>query len=143
MDIPKIILLDKIQKGLGNEIDENDVKKLQKEKLIEGRKPNYILSMKVAEMLDKKADYINKKGASNAEIETKILKLLEAFPSGARRRDIDEVCYHMLSTTLSSEQKDKKISNILNVLSKKNIIKNFGNDRNSLWKLIKITTKNK
>jgi len=35
---------------LGNEIDENDVKKLQKEKLIEGRRPNYILSMKVAEI---------------------------------------------------------------------------------------------
>ena len=59
---------------MGNEIDENDVKKLQKEKLIEGRKPNYILSIKVAEMLDKKADYINKKGSSPEEIAKKILK---------------------------------------------------------------------
>ena len=66
--------MDKIQKGLGNEIDENDVKKLQKEKLIEGRKPNYILSNKVAEILDKKADYINKKGSSPEEIAQKILK---------------------------------------------------------------------
>lgn len=46
---------------MGNEIDENDVKKLQKEKLIEGRRPHYILLNKVAEMLDQKADYINKK----------------------------------------------------------------------------------
>jgi ATP-dependent DNA helicase RecG len=59
---------------LGNEIDENDVKKLQKENLIEGRKPNYILSMKVAEILDQKADYINKKGLNPEEIAQKILK---------------------------------------------------------------------
>jgi hypothetical protein len=59
---------------LGNEIDENDVKKLQKEKLIEGRRPNYILSMKVAEMLDKKAEYINKKGSSLEETSEKNLK---------------------------------------------------------------------
>ena len=66
--------MDKIQKGLGNEIDENDVKKLQKEKLIEDRRPNYILSMKVAEILDQKADYINKKSSSLEEISEKNLK---------------------------------------------------------------------
>ena len=53
--------MDKIQKGLGEEVDEGEAKKLQKEKLIEGRRPNYILSMKVPEILDQKADYINKK----------------------------------------------------------------------------------
>ena len=66
--------MDKIQKGLGNEIDENDVKKLQKEKLIEDRRPNYILSMKVAEILDQKADYINKKSSNPEEISEKNLK---------------------------------------------------------------------
>ena len=45
-----------------------------KKKLIDVRKPNYILSMKVAEILDKKADYINKKGSSPEEIAQKILK---------------------------------------------------------------------
>ena len=59
---------------MGNEIDENDVKKLKKEKLIEGRRSNYILSMKVAEMLDKKTDYINKKSSSPEEISEKNLK---------------------------------------------------------------------
>ena len=66
--------MDKIQKGLGNEIDENDIKKLQKEKLIEVRRPNYILSMKVPEILDQKADYINKKSSSLEEISEKNLK---------------------------------------------------------------------
>ena len=59
---------------MGNEIDENDVKKLKKEKLIEGRRSNYILSMKVAEILDQKADYINKKGSNPEEISEKNLK---------------------------------------------------------------------
>ena len=83
--------------------------------------------------MDKKADYINKKGASNAEIETKILKLLEAFPSGARRRDIDGVCYFMLSATLTREKKDEKIQNILTKLKKLNLIYKIGSRKNCLW----------
>jgi len=47
---------------LSNEIDENDVKKLQKEKLIEGRKPNYILSAKVSEILGREVEHTEKKG---------------------------------------------------------------------------------
>jgi len=66
--------LDKIQKGLGEEVDEGEAKKLQKEKLIEGRRPNYILSMKVPEILDQKAEYINKKGSNPEEISEKNLK---------------------------------------------------------------------
>ena len=66
--------MDKIQKNRGAEVDEDEARKLAKEKLIEGRRPNYILSNKVAEILDKKADYINKKGSSPEEIAKKILK---------------------------------------------------------------------
>jgi ATP-dependent DNA helicase RecG len=74
MEFYKTIMLDKIQKNRGAEVDEDEARKLAKEKLIEGRKPNYILSMKVAEILDQKADYINKKGSSPEEIAQKILK---------------------------------------------------------------------
>ena len=133
MEFYKTIMLDKIQKNRGAEVDEDEARKLAKEKLIEGRRPNYILSAKVSEILDQKADYINKKGASNAEIETKILKLLEAFPSGARRRDIDGVCYFMLSTTLTREKKDEKIQNILTKLKKLNLIYKIGSRKNCLW----------
>jgi hypothetical protein len=64
---------------------------------------------------------------------TAFLKLLVAFPSGARRRDIDEVCYFMLSTTLTPKKKDEKIQNILTKLKKLNLIYKMGYRKNCLW----------
>jgi ATP-dependent DNA helicase RecG len=135
-DIPKIILLDKIQKGLGNEIDENDVKKLQKEKLIEGRKPNYILSMKVAEILGEEVEYTRRKGFSDDEVIDIIIKHLKNFPNGKSRLQIDELAEKYLSTTLNSDKKRAKIKYILSKMKKKNLIKNFGSDKKPFYKLI-------
>ena len=137
MEFYKTIMLDKIQKGRGAEVDEDEARKLAKEKLIEGRRPNYILSMKVAEMLDKKADYINKKGSSPEEIAQKILKLLKTFPNGCKRRDIDVACYHMISTLKNDKQKDKMIQNILTKLKKSEAIVKIGEKSNVIWILKK------
>ena len=86
---------------MGNEIDENDVKKLQKEKLIEGRKPNYILSMKVAEILGEEVEYTRRKGFSDDEVIDIIIKHLKNFPNGKSRLQIDELAEKYLSTTLN------------------------------------------
>jgi len=137
MEFYKTIMLDKIQKNRGGEVDEDEARKLAKEKLIEGRRPNYILSMKVAEMLDKKADYINKKGSSPEEIAQKILKLLKTFPNGCKRRDIDIACYHMISTLKNDKQKDKMIQNILTKLKKSEAIDKIGEKSNVTWVLKK------
>jgi ATP-dependent DNA helicase RecG len=136
LDFNTTIILDKIQKGRGEEVDINDAKKLKKEKLIEGQRPQYFLSKKVAEILDQKADYINKKGSSNDEIAQKILKLLKEFPRGCNRREIDEVCYHMISTLKNDKQKDKMIQNILTKLKKKEMIEKInGATRGVVWKI--------
>jgi len=37
---------------------------------------------------------------------------------------------------LNEKQKSAKINNILTKLTRRGIIKNFGNDRNSLWKFL-------
>ena len=128
--------MDKIQKGLGNEIDENDVKKLQKEKLIEGRKPNYILSMKVAEILGEEVEYTRRKGFSDDEVIDIIIKHLKNFPNGKSRLQIDELAEKYLSTTLNSDKKRAKIKYILSKMKKKNLIKNFGSDKKPFYKLI-------
>ena len=136
-DISKVILLDKIQKMRGAEVDEDEARKLAKEKLIEGRRPNYILSAKVSEILGQKADYINKKGSSPEEIAQKILKLLKTFPNGCNRRDIDGACYYMISTLKNDKQKDKMIQNILTKLKKSKVIDKIGEKRNAIWILKK------
>jgi len=117
-NILKIVLLDKIQKGFGEEVDINDANKLKEEKLIEGRRPQYFLSKKVAEIIGKEAEYSEKKGSTTDEIAQKILKLLEASPDGRNRRDIDKECYQMISTLKNDKQKDKMIENILAKLKK-------------------------
>jgi hypothetical protein len=91
------------------------------------------LSKKVAEILDQKADYINKKGSSNEEIAQKILKLLKEFPDGCDRREIDQVCYHMISTLKTDKQKNKMIQNILSKLKKIGSIEKKGEKKNAIW----------
>lgn len=135
-DISKIILLDKIQKMQGAEVDEDEARKLAKEKLIEGRRPNYILSAKVSEILGKEVEHTEKKGFSDEEISNFIVKHLKNFPNGQNRGQINDLVLKYMPGILNKKQKAMKINNILTKLTKKNIIKNFGNDRNSLWKFL-------
>ncbi len=138
MDFYKTIMLDKIQKNRGNEVDENDARKLHKEKLIEGRRPNYILSIKVAEMLGREAEHTEKKGFCDDEISNFIIKHLSNFQNGQTRKQINDLVWKYLPGILNEEQKARKINNILSKLNKRNIIKNYGSDRVPSWKLVVI-----
>ena len=91
------------------------------------------MSKKVAEILDQKADYINKKGSSNEEIAQKILKLLKESPDGCNRREIDQECYHMISILKTDKQKNKMIENILGKLKKSGLIEKKGEKKNAIW----------
>jgi ATP-dependent DNA helicase RecG len=132
-NILKIVLLDKIQKNKIDEIDKKDLKKLRDQRLIEKIGKNYILSIKVAEILGKEAEYSEKKGSSNNEIAQKILKLLKESPLGCNRREIDRVCYHMISTLKNDKQKDIMIQNILAKLKKTGLIEKKGEKKNAIW----------
>jgi ATP-dependent DNA helicase RecG len=132
-NILKIVLLDKIQKNKIDEIDKKDLKKLRDQRLIEKIGKNYILSIKVAEILGKEAEYSEKKGSSNDEIAQKILKLLKESPPGCNRRKIDQVCYHMISTLKNDKQKDIMIQNILAKLKKTGLIEKKGEKKNAIW----------
>ena len=137
LDFNTTIILDKIQKNKINEIDKKDLKKLRDQKLIEKIQKNYILSIKVAEILGKEADYTKKKGFSDDKISNFIIEHLENFSNGLTRKQINEYVWDYLSEILSKEQKIKKINYILYKLQKRGVIKNFGNDKIPLWKLLK------
>jgi ATP-dependent DNA helicase RecG len=137
LDFNTTIILDKIQKNKINEIDKKDLKKLRDQKLIEKIQKNYILSIKVAEILGKEADYTKKKGFSDDKISNFIIEHLENFSNGLTRKQINEYVWDYLSEILSKEQKIKKINYILYKLQKRGVIKNFGTDKIPLWKLLK------
>ncbi len=136
MEFYKTIMLDKIQKERGAEVDEDEARKLAKEKLIEGRRPNYILSTKVAEMLGREVEHTEKKGFTDDEISNFIIKHLKNFPNGQNRKQINDLVWKYLPGILNEKQKARKINYILYKLNKKNIIKNFGTDKIPLWKLV-------
>ena len=136
MEFYKTIMLDKIQKGRGIEVDEDEARKLAKEKLIEGRRPNYILSAKVSEILGREVEHTEKKGFTDDEISNFIIKHLKNFPNGQNRRQINDLVWKYLPGILNEKQKARKINYILYKLNKKNIIKNFGTDKIPLWKLV-------
>jgi ATP-dependent DNA helicase RecG len=135
-NILKIVLLDKIQKGLGKEVDINDAKKLKEENLIKGHRPQYLLFEKVAEILGKETEYTEKKGFPDDFIIDKIIKHLEYWDNGQTRIQINNLVWKYLPGILSDQKKTRKINNILTKLSKDNRIKNFGNRKKSNWKLV-------
>ena len=136
MEFYKTIMLDKIQKERGAEVDEDEARKLAKEKLIEGRRPNYILSAKVSEILGREVEHTEKKGFSDDEISNFIIKHLKNFPNGQNRKQINDLVWKYLPGILNEKQKARKINNILFKLNKNNFIKNSGNRKKSIWKLV-------
>jgi ATP-dependent DNA helicase RecG len=116
LDIYTIILLDKVQKRLP--ISDEEATVLRKAKLIEGRKPNYIIAAHIAEATGQKADYIKNRGLDDQHYKTLILDYLKKFKS-AKRSDITTLLLDKLPDVLDEKQKHNKIRNILYAMSKK------------------------
>lgn len=132
LSLTEVILLDKVQKE--QVISENAAKLLKKKGLIEGRKPNYFISEKIAEKTDQRADYIKNRGFKDQHYKNMILELIEKYGS-ASKLDIDKLILDILPAVLDNNQKVNKIRNILYAMSKRDkIIVNQGTNRNPIWK---------
>lgn len=117
-DLPldRIVLLDKVQKKQA--ITEKAASILRKEKLIEGRKPNYFVAASVAEATNEKASYIKNRAFDKAYYKDLIIEFIEKYKD-ASRNDIDNLLMEKLSNILSVSQKRNKIRNLLYEMSKK------------------------
>ncbi len=60
LTLMEIVMLDKVQKK--KELEESEIRHLKDKGLIEGRKPNFHISAKMAEKMEQKADYIKIRG---------------------------------------------------------------------------------
>jgi len=65
-----------------------------------------------------------------------IEKCLKKFKS-ASRAEIDRLLLDKISNALSVDQRQKKISNLLQAMRIKGVIENNGTNRNPVWKLKK------
>ena len=132
LDLRTIIFLDKVQKK--RKISKEAFRELKKKKLAEGRFPNIFIASRIAFLTGDKSSYIKNKGFNNKYYQDLILEFLKKHKQ-ALRKDINELLFEKLPDILSELQKERKINNLLFLLSKKNKIKNLGSRKAPKWVL--------
>jgi ATP-dependent DNA helicase RecG len=135
-DLPldEILALDRVQKRLP--LTDTMIKRLRRDKLIEGRKPNFHVSASVANATASKVNYIRTRAQDDDYYAKLITDYLSKF-EGASRKDIDALLLDKLSSALNEEQKNSKIGNLLSKLRMNGVIHNAGTKGAPEWRLVK------
>lgn len=132
-DIETVYLIDQVQKK--KHIDNSAVKYLRKLGVIEGKQPNIYISAGIAKTLNEKEKYVKNKAFDNEYYEKLIYQYLEVY-SIATREDIRKLLEDKLSDTLTAEQKNNRVKNLLQSMKNRGIIetKEF-KGRKTIWSL--------
>lgn len=134
LTLDEIILLDKVQKK--KKLLSAEEKHLRNKKLIEGRRPNYYISLDVASQTGQKAEYSKNRGLDKAYYLDMIKKSVKEH-GHLVRKDVDELLWTKLPEWMDEHQKKVKINNLLSEMRKKGLIRNVGNDAKPKWELNK------
>lgn len=128
------ILLDKVQKRYP--ISDQDAKELKALGLIEGRKPNYLLTSSIASLVKKEAHYIQNRGFDKIYYQDLIIQYLRKFGTITREKT-EELLLPKLPDILSPQQKLNKIKNLLLEMRSKDILVREGAKKTTKWYLNK------
>lgn len=130
LDIDKVMLLDRVQKGLTITKEQSDY--LKKDNLIEGRYPKIYISSAIAKITDNKEKYMDKKGLDNSYYKDYIYEYIKKFET-ANRQEINDLIKPKLSSNLTPEQLDNKVRYLLRKLREEDKIVNIGSDKSPKW----------
>lgn len=120
--IRDVIALDHVQKR--EAIDDDAVKRLRSQGLVEGKRPNLRVSAQVAAATGQEARYIEA-SMDDAHYKRLITDLIRKF--GAKSpKDIQAMLVPKLSTGLTPQQKKDKVRNLVQALARDAVIKNAG-----------------
>jgi ATP-dependent DNA helicase RecG len=134
LSLSQALLLDRVQKKI--EITDDAARILKKEKLIEGRKPNYFIGIKIAQETGQKAIYSKNKAFHQEYYLDLILKAIKEHKS-LNRKEIDELLWDTLPVWMDDKQRKIKVNNLIAKLRKNGKIVNQGSDTNPSWILEK------
>lgn len=129
-----VIALHKVQ--LGRPVSEDEFRSLKAKKLVEGRRPNLIVSAAVAAATETVVDYLKKRGIDKAYCQRMVVELLEN-QGQASRQDIDNLLLAKLSDALDDEQKRNFIKNLLQEMRRNQEVDVQGKGPAAVWKLSK------
>ena len=132
LDIDKVMLLDRVQKGF--EITKNQSDYLRKYNLIEGRYPNIYISSDIAKITGNKEEYVYNSGLENEFYKEIIMKYLNEYGS-ASRKEILALLSDKLPKSLDSNNKVNRVRYLLDILKKEGKIYNDAKSGGSCWKV--------
>ena len=126
------MMLDKVQKKLP--LTDFEEKHLKSKKLIEGRKPNFFISLKVAQKTGQKADYTKTRGFDKQYYLDLITKAIKEHKD-LTRKDVDDLLWTKLPDWMTEKQKKIKINHLLSELRRSEVIENKGTFGKPKWEL--------
>lgn len=127
------MLLDRVQRRIPISREQYDF--LRKNRLVEGRWTSFHLAAKVADLSDRKADYIKRRGLDTRHYEGLVIEYLRQF-GGASRKELDELLLDKLPEVLTPVQKAHRIHNLLARLRDSKTIVNRGTRNAPRWVLV-------
>ena len=137
LSLTEVILLDKVQKN--QLITDEGAKLLKKKGLIEGRKPNYYVSAKLAELTGQKANYTKNKGLDKGMYKGFILQHIKNY-GFATREEINTLLLDKLPIYKNDKQRIIYINNLIQEMAGDSI-ENIGSRIKSKWVLLNKTEK--
>ena len=128
LDLETVFLIDQVQKGNGQKLSKNAITLLRKHDLVEGRANSLYLSAEVSKTIDEEAAYIKNKGFDDQYYKDLIIEYLKQYGK-ARKSDFRKLLIDKLPGSLSDNQKESKIGNLLTSLRKQGVINTDPDDR--------------
>ena len=132
LTLEEIMMLDKVQKKIP--LTSIEEKHLKSKKLIEGRRPNFFIGLKVAQNTGQKAEYSKTKGFDKTYYLDLISKAIKEHKE-LNRKEIDELLWNKLPDWMSEKQKKTKVNHLLSELRAKDVIENKGTFGKPQWVL--------
>jgi len=134
VDLWDAIALDKVQKK--KRLRDEEFKRLKRQGLVEGRRPNLFVAAHVADAVGARAAYIKNRAFDSEFYEKMVMSYLGKYGE-ATRQDIDELLLAKLSDALNRKQKKSLISNLLQKMRRAGTIRVAGSTRGAKWRLSK------
>lgn len=121
LSLKECIWLDAIQKG--KPVTDEALRILKRKRLIEGHKPNYIISQSVAQKTHQLPEYTKQKGLDRSKLINMLQQIIEnAEESGILLNDIYEYMKDTLPSTKSVEAKKRTLRYLLQHLKERGVI---------------------
>ena len=134
LSLTEIFALDKVSKH--KPLLDEEIALLRNKKLIEGRKPNFIIAKEVLQTAGMKAEYTKNKGFDNKYYRDLVIAALKQHGT-MTRKDLNSLLWDKLPEYMTKEQRSDKIGNILGLLKIRGMIFNEGTRHQPIWKLRK------